>query len=361
MDGALWFSVHVTLPLDEVLVGDCLPVLRQLPDASVDVCFADPPFNLEKRYGSYDDRKAQEEYVAWCATWIRELVRITKPTGSLFLHNIPRWLTWYAAMLNPLAHFRHWIAWDALGSPLGKTLMPAHYGILFYTRSAQGFKFYEIRAPHKRCRLCGGFLKDYGGKKDQMHPFGQLVSDVWTDLHRIRHSKRRDPHPCQLPVPLLERILLMSTDPGDAVLDPFLGTGTTAIAARRLGRHFIGIELDETYAQIAREKLRHVRPTLLNDCYVSIYLGRVVTVREVDARKLFPPQLTKQQKLAMQAGALAERASGLFVAPPPAELALPLFTEASPKPGFQDSDGTKRGKRRLAQNGFSHAGERPIG
>jgi len=75
-----------------------------------------------------------------------------------------------------------------------------------------------------------------------MHPYGPLISDVWTDIHRIRHKKRRDEHPCQLPIPLLERLILMTTDEGDIILDPFVGTGTTAIAAKRLGRKYIAID-----------------------------------------------------------------------------------------------------------------------
>jgi site-specific DNA-methyltransferase (adenine-specific) len=286
------------LPIDKIIVGDCVKVLRGIPDNSVDVCFADPPFNLRKRYRKYDDRKEQKEYLDWCKHWICELVRVTKPTGSIFVHNLPKWLTHYAAILDRLAHFRHWVAWDAMSAPLGKTLMPAHYGILFYTKSPKGFKFHEIRAPHKRCRLCDGFLKDYGGKVDQRHAFGQLVSDVWTDIHRLRHRKRRDEHPCQLPIHLLERVILMSTDPGDVVLDPFLGTGTTAIAAKQLGRHFIGIEMDRTYARIAREKVQSARASRFEGFYVSHFLGKLQTVRNVDAQKLFPPQLTKQQKRA---------------------------------------------------------------
>lgn len=289
------------LPLDQVIVGDCLKALRKIPDASIDACFADPPFNLNKRYGKHDDAMARDEYLAWCEQWMLELVRVTKPTGSIFLHNIPKWLTYYAAILNRHAHFRHWIAWDSMSTPLGKTLMPAHYGILFYSKAATGFKFYDIRAPHKRCRLCNGFLKDYGGKKDMMHAFGQLVSDAWTDIHRIKHNKRRDEHPCQLPIHLLERIILMSTDPGDVVLDPFLGTGTTAIAAKQLGRHYIGLELDEDYARIAREKLAFTSETKFKGCFASTYLGKLQTIREDDAKKLFPPQLSKKEFLKKRA------------------------------------------------------------
>lgn len=286
----------MNLPIDQVVRGDCLQILRGFPDNCVDACFADPPFNLSKKYNAYQDRKELDDYLFWCEEWIRELVRVTKPTGSIFVHNIPKWLTHYATILNKLAYFRHWISWDAMSAPLGKTLLPAHYGILFYTKQPKGYKFYEVRAPHKRCRLCGEFLKDYGGKKDQMHPFGNLVSDVWTDIHRIRHDVRRDEHPCQLPIHLLERVILMSTEAGDIVLDPFLGTGTTAIAAKALGRHYIGIELDEMYVKIAQNKLERVTESKLESFYVSRYLKKIQSIRDIDAKQLFPPQLTSQEK-----------------------------------------------------------------
>jgi len=171
--------------IDTVTIGDCLKVMSNIEDNSVDVCFADPPFNLEKKYGSY---------------------------------------------------------------------------------------------------------------KDQMHSFGALVSDVWTDIHRIRHSVRRDEHPCQLPVPLLERIVLMSTDPGDVVLDPFLGTGTTAIAAKTLGRHFVGIDIDPEYAKMATEKVENVDVTMYKGYYVSSFLGNIQSIRDIDAGKIFPLQLTSVEK-----------------------------------------------------------------
>ena len=90
---------------------------------------------------------------------------------------------------------------------MGKSLQPSHYGILYYVKDIKQTKFYELRYPHKRCRKCGYLLKDYGGKKQGLHPFGPLLSDVWTDIHRIKHNKYRDEHPCQLPIHLLERII----------------------------------------------------------------------------------------------------------------------------------------------------------
>lgn len=166
---------------------------------------------------------------------------------------------------------------------MGKTLQPSHYGILFYAKNQRENKFYEIRYPHKRCRKCGYLLKDYGGKKKILHPFGPLVSDIWSDIHRIRHNKHRAPHPCQLPVHLLERLILMSTDEGDVILDPFVGTGTTAVAAARLGRNVIGIDIDPEYVQITQRKLAQESPnSKIEDIWVSFYLGEIITIVNKD-------------------------------------------------------------------------------
>jgi len=272
---------------NQILQGDCLELFKNIPDNSVDVTFADPPFNLKKNYNSYSDSKEFKEYLEWCEQWIYEMVRVTKPTGSIFIHNIPKWLTYFSAFLNKYAHFKHWIAWDAPTAPMGKSLQPAHYGILFYTKKEKGAKIYELRHPHKRDRKYGHLLKDYGGKKDGLHPFGPLVSDVWTDIHRIKHNRKRDLHPCQLPIHLMDRIILMTTDEGDIVLDPFSGTGTTAIAAKRLGRNYIGFELDSEYVEISKRKLEATEPIFkLGNSWVSFYLNDVITIRNNDWNEL---------------------------------------------------------------------------
>jgi len=273
--------------INKTILGDCLDIMKDFPDNSVDITFADPPFNLRKKYNGYKDMKEFHEYLDWCKEWIYEMVRITKPIGSIFVHNIPKWLTYYATFLNKIANFKHWIAWDAPSTPMGKSLQPSHYGILYYAKNLKRNKFYEIRYPHKRCRKCNYLLKDYGGKKAGLHPFGPLVSDVWTDIHRIKHNKYRDEHPCQLPLHLLERIILMSTDENDIVFDPFVGTGTTVIAAKRLGRRFIGIDIDKKYVEITRDKLSKESPnSKIGDIWVSFYLNKVVTIRDKDWEKL---------------------------------------------------------------------------
>lgn len=269
--------------LNKIKQGDCLKLFKNIPDNSIDITFADPPFNLKKKYNGYKDSLEIQQYLEWCQKWIGEMVRVTKPTGSIFLHNIPKWLTYYAGFLNKIADFKHWISWDAPTSPMGKSLQPAHYGILYYAKELKKNKYYEIRLPHKRCRKCGYLLKDYGGKKAKLHPFGPLVSDVWVDIHRIKHNKYRDEHPCQLPIHLLERIILMSTDEGDVILDPFMGTGTTAIAAKRMGRHYIGFDIDDKYVQITQKKLKQENEhSKIESIWISSFLGEIATLRNDD-------------------------------------------------------------------------------
>jgi site-specific DNA-methyltransferase (adenine-specific) len=170
---------------------------------------------------------------------------------------------------------------------MGKSLQPSHYGILHYAKDTKQNKFYEIRYPHKRCRKCGYLHKDYGGKKGMLHPFGPLLSDVWTNIHRVKHNKYKDEHPCQLPIHLLERVILMSSDEGDVVLDPFSGTGTTAIAAKRLGRNYIGIELDSEYVRTSRDKSRmESSDSKFGDVWVRFFSGKIVTLRDIDWERI---------------------------------------------------------------------------
>lgn len=270
------------LPINQILKGDCLKLFKSIPNNSVDCIFADPPFNLNKKYNSHVDKLVETEYLDWCKLWIDECLRVLKDSGFIFLHNIPKWLTFYANFLNYKAVFRHWISWEAMTAPMGKTLQPAHYGILFYSKTNDRSKFNEIRYQHKRDRK-GVLIKDYGGKKNILHPFGPLCSDVWTDIHRIRHSKYRDEHPCQLPIHLLERIILMSSEENDIILDPFMGTGTTAIASKRLGRNFIGFEKDKKYCEIANKKVKSENfLSKIGECWVSFYLNEIVSLREKD-------------------------------------------------------------------------------
>jgi len=273
------------LHTDYIITGNCLELFKTIPDNSINIVFADPPFNLSKKYDVYKDNLTPTDYINWCQKWLNESIRVLKPNGSLFIHNIPKWLIPIGNILHNIAYFKNWISWDALSSPVTNMLQPNHYGFLYYTKQ-QEYKYIDIRIKHKR-DLNGCLIKDYGGKINSIHPFGTLISDIWTDIHRIKHNSQRNDHPCQLPVTLLERILLMSTDENDVVLDPFMGTGTTAIAAKRLNRHYIGFDISENYVKIAKENIEAVKTfSKIGDCFVSFYHDEVITLRNCDWVKL---------------------------------------------------------------------------
>lgn len=271
---------------NQILLGDSIKIMQQMPEGCIDMVFIDPPYNLKKGYSKYKDELKEKEYLEWCNEWLSECVRILKPSGSIFLINIPKWLIYNAFFLNTQAVFRHWIAWDALGSPTNSKLLPAHYGIVWYTKTAKS-KTYIVRVPHQRDRK-KELLADWGGKKSLLHPYGKVTSDVWNDIHRIRHKVRRDAHPCQLPPHLVERMILSTTDEGDIVFDPMVGTGTTAIAAKRMGRKYIGVDIDEKYVKIAKENVAYSKPTMINGKYVSIYLDKVISIRDKDYGEVEP-------------------------------------------------------------------------
>jgi len=241
-----------------VIQGDIIETLKQYPDQSVDLVFADPPYNLDKSYNIYEDEKEREAYLNWCNAWLDETIRILKPSGSLYLLNLPRWAMYHASYLNQKLYFQNWIVWDALSEPRGK-IMPAHYALLYYTRHPTHFTFnYEAVSPidarfYCLRQSCIRARKQHG--EDEKEP----LTDIWWDIHRLKHRRDRDFHPCQLPDALLERIIRLSTNPGDIVVDALAGTGTTAIVAARLGRRYVAIDLDPAYVEIIRQKLAQIK------------------------------------------------------------------------------------------------------
>jgi len=228
--------------------GDCLDVLPQVRDKSVDTIFADPPFNLGKQYGANsNDSLSDTHYIDWCKRWIAESVRIVKPGGSFFLYNLPKWNILLGAYLSELGmEFRHWIAIEISAClPIPGRLHPSHYSLLYYTKGKPR-TFRRIRTPIQTCRHCGGEVKDYGGHRGAMNPRGVTLKDVWTDIPPVRHwkFKSKDRRANALSTKLLDRVIEMSTLPNDVVLDPFGGSGTTFAVCEKKSRRWIGIEID---------------------------------------------------------------------------------------------------------------------
>ena len=238
--------------------GDAVEILRQYPDNSIDLVFADPPYNLDKSYSVYEDEQEDERYIRWCNSWLQEYVRILKPTGSLYVLNLPLWTMYHAVFLNKRLYSQNWIVWDALSEPRGK-LMPAHYGLLFYTKHPTDFTFNcdevgQLDARYYCLRSSCVRRRKAMGVDDKT-----LLTDIWWDIHRIKHRRDRDHHPCQLPDALMERIIRLSTNEGDIVLDALCGAGTTPVTAVRLGRRYVAIDIDERYVRMTREKIAEVK------------------------------------------------------------------------------------------------------
>lgn len=243
---------------DKVILGDCIAEMEKLskkyPDGVFDLVFADPPYNLKKDYKVYDDGLADQEYIDWCNKWLELCVRLTKQTGSIFVLNIPKWALEHAKHLNKTAYLQNWIVWDALSTPKGK-IMPAHYSLLYYTKNPYGFTFNQSKKiDHLSYCVRNTCVKSRNHRLFE-NSYKVEVSDFWSDLHRIKHKKDRDDHPCQLPDKLMDRIIKTFSNEGDLVFDPFAGAGTTAIRAIKNSRKYTTIEIDPAYKEITEKKL----------------------------------------------------------------------------------------------------------
>ena len=258
-------AVGTPPPLNQILVGDCLAELARLPAASVDLVFADPPYNLQLEStlsrpdqslvdavdDDWDKFASFAHYDSFTASWLEAVRRVMKPDATLFVigsyHNIFRvgsllqdkgfWIlndiVWRKT--NPMPNFR------------GRRFTNAHETLIWAAKdqNAKNYRFnYELlKAGNEDCQL----------RSDWLFP-------ICTGGERLKDSSGRKTHPTQKPEALLTRILLAATNAGDVVLDPFFGSGTTGAAAKRLGRDFIGIERDETYAAAARARIDAVEP-----------------------------------------------------------------------------------------------------
>lgn len=236
---------------------DCLNILPLLADESIDTVFADPPFNLGKNYGRrVNDSLSDAEYLKWLKSWIVECERVLRPGGSLFVYNLPKWNILLGPYLMELGlTFRHWIAIDIkMSMPIRGRLYPSHYSLLYYSKGNKPKTFRKIRTPIETCRHCGKEIKDYGGHRSAMNPKGVNLTDVWNDIPPVRHwkfkSKKRQAN--QLSTKLLSRVVEISTLPGNIVLDPFGGAGTTFAVCESKSRHWIGVEIESCDVIIER-------------------------------------------------------------------------------------------------------------
>ncbi len=252
------------LPLDSILVGDCVAALSALPPSSVDLIFADPPYNLQlggdlRRPDDslvdavdddWDKFSSFSEYDAFTRAWLLAARRVLKPDGALWVigsyHNIFR----VGAILQDLGY---WMLNDVVwrkANPMpnfrGRRFTNAHETLIWAARSESSrytFHYEALKAGN-----------------DDLQVRSDWFIPLCTGEERLKNADGAKLHPTQKPEALLARIIVGTTKPGDVVLDPFFGTGTTGAVAKALGRHFIGLERDSTYAEGARARIAAVTP-----------------------------------------------------------------------------------------------------
>lgn len=257
---------------NQLLTGDCIELLAKVPAGSVDLVFADPPFNIGYEYDVYHDKRAATDYLKWTEKWLAAANRVLSPTGSFFLAIGDEFVAEHKVRLDDLGlAMRNWIVWHyTFGVNCTKKFNRSHAHILYYAKNEKQFTFNPegIRVPSAR-------QTTYADSR--ANPVGKLPDDTWvlrpqeTDRHFQPESdtwfvsrvcgtfKERTGHPCQMPEAVLERIIRVATNENDVVLDPFAGSGTTLAVAKKLGRRYLGCELSEEYAKGVRERLDAIR------------------------------------------------------------------------------------------------------
>ena len=261
------------LPLDHVIEGDCLDVLAALPERCVDLVFADPPYNLQLRHDlwrpnmtrveavddAWDRFASFEEYDGFTRAWLAACRRVLKPAGTLWVigsyHNIYR----IGAILQNLGY---WILNDVIW--LKTNPMPNFHGVRF--TNAHETLIWAAKSRGAKYTFNHHAMK---ALNDELQMRSDWALPVCSGPERIRVNGAKA-HSTQKPEAVLYRVILSSSHPGDVVLDPFFGTGTTGAVARRLGRRWIGIEREARYAALARERIAHVEPGPLEDDVLDV-------------------------------------------------------------------------------------------
>lgn len=254
---------------NRVLTGDSLQHLADLPEASVDLAFADPPFNIGYEYDVYDDRKARADYLAWTERWLAAVRRVLKPTAAFFVAIGDEYAAEIKVRLGDLGlTMRNWIVWHyTFGVHCTKKFTRSHAHIFYYVVDPKRFTFNAdaVRVPSARQTTYADRRANPKGRvpddtwvlrPQEDEQFFQTEMDTWYVSRVCGTFKERTGHPCQMPEALLERIIRVASNPGELVLDPFAGSGTTLVAAKRLGRRYLGIELSTEYAERVRQRLQ---------------------------------------------------------------------------------------------------------
>lgn len=243
---------------DIVINGDAFLVLKKMPADTFDMLFADPPYNLTKKFGKEAFKQStSDEYESWLDSWIKTCVPLLKATASIYICGDWRSAAAIQRIGSRYFRLRNRITWEReKGRGAKANWKNAAEDIWFFTVS--GEYTFNLDAVKQRRRVLAPYREngkpkdwDEEGKFRDTHP-----SNIWTDITVPFWSMPENTdHPTQKPEKLLAKIILASSNEGDHILDPFAGSGTTAVVARKLGRHFTAIESDEEFCLLAAKRL----------------------------------------------------------------------------------------------------------
>jgi site-specific DNA-methyltransferase (adenine-specific) len=241
-----------------ILHGDALAALDHLADGSVDLVFADPPYNLGKAFGAFRDRwPSDAAYAAWCYQWLERCLAKLTPTGSLYVMTSTQAMPHLDLWLRQRCTVAARIVWhyDSSGVQARRRYGSLYEPILFCVRDPRSYTFNADAIAVEARTGAVRRLIDYRKRVPARYGARKVPGNVWS-IPRVRYRMPEyEPHPTQKPEALLERVVRASSNPGDLVLDPFAGTFTTCAVAQRLGRRTVGIELNADYVAIGLRRL----------------------------------------------------------------------------------------------------------
>lgn len=243
--------------VNKVFNEDALVGLRRVRDSSIDLILTDPPYNLGKDYGNESDKQGVQDYLRWTERWIETALPKLKPNGSLYIFLTWRFSPEIFVMLKQRMTMMNEIIWDRRVPSMGgsvRSYSSVHDTVGFFVNQKDYyFDLDAIRIPYdaetKKARSRSIFV---GAKWLEI---GYNPKDVWSVSRLHREHRERADHPTQKPLEIVERMVRASCPPGGIILDPFMGTGTTAVAAQRCGRQFVGFELNPSYCEIITRRL----------------------------------------------------------------------------------------------------------
>lgn len=254
-------QAYFAVPNCAIFHGDCMELLPLLPSCSTHLTVTSPPYNIGK---AYEEKRPLPQYLDWSVKWMTQIHRLTQEDGTFWLNlgylSIPKrakaipipYLLWERIPFYLIQE----VVWHYGAGVAGKKFYsPRNEKFLWYVKDEKRYTFNldAVRDPNVK------YPNQKKNGKIKVNPLGKNPTDVWqfpkVTSGRNRSSKERTPHPAQFPEAVIERIILASSNPGDLILDPFMGSGTTAVVALRNGRRVIGIDQSEAYCEIAARRI----------------------------------------------------------------------------------------------------------